>query len=194
MTKKKKTEENQESKAPECETPPITVMDIDYEKLESEASEYKDKYLRLLAESENSRKRMQKERKDMLKFAVQDVIVDILRPLDQFEKALKFAESSSEDVRNWAVGFEMIAKQFKDVFVDHGVKSYNVKEGDHFDPHYHEAVELVETEDHEAGTVIKVLSKGYTMGERTIRPAHVQVAKQTEKKQEEKLEENKDQE
>ena len=174
----KQEEEKREPKA-------ITVLDVDYERLEFEAADYKDKYLRLLAESENARRRMQKERQEMVKFAVQDIIVDFLRPLDQFETALNFAEQMSDEVKNWAIGFEMILKQFKDVFVSHGVTSYSAKEGINFDPHYHEAVELVETDEHEPGTVIKEILKGYSMGDRTIRPAHVKVAKVIDKKSEE---------
>ena len=173
-----KQEEKREPKA-------ITVLDVDYERLEFEAADYKDKYLRILAESENARRRMQKERQEMMKFAIQDIIIDFLRPLDQFETALNFAEQMSDEVKNWAIGFEMILKQFKDVFVSHGVTSYSVKEGVHFDPHYHEAVELVETDEHEPGTVIKEILKGYSIGDRTIRPAHVKVAKVVDKKSEE---------
>ena len=201
MTKKKKvSEKKKEDKKPEIkkekditpepEPKPITVLDLEYEKIKSDAEGYKDKYLRLLAETENSRRRMQKERLDMMKFAVQDMVIEMLRPLDQFETALNFAEQMSDEVKNWAIGFEMILKQFKEVFTGHGVMPYNVEIGSHFDPHHHEAVEIIETEEYESGTILKEVLRGYKMGDRTIRPAHVQVSKKPEKKVEENNKEN----
>jgi molecular chaperone GrpE len=159
--------------------------------LQEQLKEAQDKYVRLLAESENARKRMQKERHDLTQFAVENVIVEFLNPLDSFEKALKFAESSSEEVKRWAVGFEMILGQFKQVLSAHGISEFDSL-GEHFDPHMHEALEVVETDNHPPGTIIHEFAKGYKLGERVIRVARVKVAKSLDLSQEEKLENNKE--
>lgn len=144
--------------------------------LEQSLKECQDKYLRLLAESENARKRMQKEREELTKYAIENVIAEFLHPMDSFEKALRFAENMSEEVKNWAIGFEMILAQFKQVLVNHGIVPFE-SEGKHFDPHLHEAVEVIETIEHPPGTIVAEFVRGYKMGERTVRPARVKVTK-----------------
>ncbi len=127
---------------PAREPKPVTITDIELEQLKKEAAEFKDKYLRLLAESENARKRMQKERQELIQYAVQNVIVDFLNPIDHLENALKFTQQASDEVKHWAFGFQMILNQFKDVLTNNGVVAF-VSEGKPFDPHLHEAVEMV---------------------------------------------------
>ena len=144
--------------------------------LEKNLKECQEKYLRLLADSENTRKRLQKERQEHTKYAVENVIVEFLHPLDSFEKALKFAESMSNEVKNWAVGFEMILGQFKQILSNHGVVTFE-STSQHFDPHLHEAVEVVETQEYPPGTIVHEFLRGYRSGDRIIRPARVKVAK-----------------
>lgn len=189
--------EKQESPAPKVEEPPkreakpITISDLELEHLRREVHENKDKYLRLLAESENARKRLHKERLDLTQYAVQNVLVDFLNPIDHMENALKYTQNMSEDVKNWATGFQMILGQFKDVLANNGVQGFD-SVGTSFDPHLHEAVETVETENHPPGRVVEESVKGYKMGERTIRPARVKVSKALSKPQvEEEKEEQK---
>lgn len=152
------------------------------QKLREEIQECNEKYLRLLAESENSRKRMQKERQQLTQYAIENVLVEFLHPLDNFSQALAFAESMSEEVSNWAQGFEMISQQFKQVLASHGVSEFSSLH-QVFNPHLHEAIEMVETEEHPAGCVVEELLKGYKMGDRTIRPARVKVAKAPKKEE-----------
>jgi len=144
-------------------------------KLTTELNDWKDKYLRSLAESENMRKRLQKEKIESQSYAIQNVIVDFLQPLDHFEQALKKAEAQTGDVRTWAQGFEMILSQFKQILADHGVSSFDSK-GKTFDPHEHEAIETEETLAHPPGTVIEEFVRGYKLSGRVIRPAKVKVA------------------
>lgn len=154
----------------------VTMTDIELEKLQKELSEYKDKYLRLLAESENARKRLQKERQELIQYALQNIIVDFLGPIDHLENALKFSQQNSEEVKLWAKGFEMILGQFKDVLTNNNVVPFDSIE-QHFDPHFHEAVETVTTTEKAPGTVVSESLRGYRMGDKTIRPARVKVAK-----------------
>lgn len=167
---------NLEQKKQEREPKPITVMDIELEALRRENTENKDKYLRLLAETENTRKRLQKERQELIQYALQNVITDFLNPIDHMENALGYTDNMPDQIKNWAVGFKMILEQFKDVLTSNGVQPFKSL-GAHFDPHSHEAVEMVETDKQEAGTIVEESIKGYKMGDRVIRPARVKVAK-----------------
>lgn len=168
------TEDNPTSDLPE--------QDPKIDEMETSLKECQDKYLRLLAESENARKRMQKERQELMKYAVENAIAEFLAPLDSFEKALKFAEQMSDEVKHWAVGFEMILGQFKQVLNHHGVVEYT-SVGKPFDPHMHEAVEVVVSKEHPPGIVLQEFSRGYKIGERPIRVARVKVSKEEEKNQ-----------
>lgn len=187
--------EKADSKTPNGngDVPPnsVTIPATEFEKLEKEAAEYRDKYLRALAESENARKRLQKEREELVQYAVANAIVDFLHPLDNFENALKYSDQMSDDVKHWAVGFQMILKQFKEALNNNGVIPFE-SIGKPFDPHHHEAVEMVTTTESPPGTVIDESVKGYRMGKRTIRPARVRVSKSPETKNENKPQETKE--
>lgn len=162
---------------------PANITNLEVEQLKKEAAEYKDKYFRVLAEAENARKRLQKERQELVQFAVQNVIADFLNPIDNLENALGFAQQASDEVKHWALGFQMILNQFKDVLASNGavpIKSV----GAAFDPHYHEAIEMISTSDFPQGIVVSETVKGYRMGERTIRPARVKVAQAPQSEQE----------
>lgn len=171
----------------------VLLTDEELKNLQHEIVEYKDKYLRVLAEQENARKRLQKERIELSKFATESIIADMLRPIDNLENALNYAQAMSEEVRNWAIGFQMILTQFKDILSSNGVTAIEAK-GKAFDPHYHEAVEMVETEDVIPGIVMEECMRGYKMGDKTIRPARVKVSKSRAGKTEELLLEDKEEE
>jgi len=158
----------------------IDVRDLELQELRKEVKDFKDKYFRALAEQENARKRMHKERQEGTHYLIAEIILDFLAPLDQFEKALMFAEASPPEVKNWAVGFEMILQQFKEALAAQNVKSFD-SIGKPFDPHLHEAIEAIETDLHPEGTVLEEELKGYTIDERTLRPARVKVATATKK-------------
>ena len=113
---------------------------------------------------------------ELTRHAVEKVLVDFLHPLDSFEKALQFAESMSTEVKNWAIGFEMILNQFKQILTQYGMHEYH-SVGKAFDPHLHEAVEMVATTEYPPGVVIEEFVRGYKIGDRPVRAARVQVAK-----------------
>lgn len=157
----------------------VMVTDEELKGLQKELLDYKDKYLRQLADAENARKRMQKEREELTRYAVENLIVEFLNPLDNLDNALRVAQDMSDEVRNWAFGFQMILAQFKDVLAQNGVTAV-VSLGAPFDPHLHEAIEMVESADQAPGTIVEECVRGYKMGERTIRPARVKVAQAKE--------------
>lgn len=164
------------SESPPRQPKPVTVTDIELEQLKKEAFEYKDKYQRALAEAENARKRLQKEKQEMIQYALQNIFIDFLNPIDHLENALKFADQASDEVKHWALGFQMILNQFKDVLSNNGVTPFQ-SEGMRFDPLRHEAIEMVETSEYPPETIVGESLRGYMMGNRTIRPARVTVAK-----------------
>jgi len=155
------------------------------ELLKMQVKQEQDKYLRSLADMENSRKRMHREKHDATRFAVENVLGEFLTPLDSFENALNFIDQASEETQNWAKGFEMILVQFRDILSTHKVTSFS-SQGHTFDPHLHEAVEVEESGEHEDGKILQEFIKGYRCGDRILRPARVKVAKQPkiEKKKE----------
>ncbi len=157
---------DQESSIPEEKEP------VSFEK---EAQEWKDKYLRALAEIENSRKRLMREKAESQGFAIQNVIVDLLQPFDQLEMALEHADKAPQEVKAWAMGFQMILEHFRQVFSSYDVRAISGI-GHLFDPHLHEAIETEEKTDVPEGTIIQEFQKGYRMGSKTIRPAKVKVA------------------
>jgi molecular chaperone GrpE len=161
----------------------VTITDEELRNLQRETMDYKDKYLRLLADAENARKRLHKEKQEITRYAIDSIITEFLHPIDSLENALKFAKDMSADVKNWAFGFQMILSQFKDVLTANGVTPIE-SVGAHFDPHKHEAVEMVESDQHEPGIIIEELMKGYKIGDRTIRPARVKVVQLTQEQQE----------
>ncbi len=169
-TKAEENKNNQKDKT-EAKSDPKTT-----EQEKPEAIDYKDKYIRTLAEMENLRKRLQKEKLETISYVVENTISEFLPVLDNFENALKFASSSSEEVKKWASGFQMIITQFRDVLYSHGIVTFH-SEGNHFDPNFHEAMEIVETNQHSDGTILEEFSKGYKSESRVIRPAKVKVAK-----------------
>ncbi len=148
-----------------------------------ETVDYKDKYLRLLADVENSRKRMQKEKQDLVRFGIENILGEVLGPMDNLENALKHAENLTGELKNWALGFQMILAQFKDVLTQNGVISF-VSEGQRFDSTKHEAVETEETDTVPEGMILKEFVKGYCRGDHIIRPARVKVAKKLTIKEE----------
>lgn len=160
----------------QIETAPPTAEENPLQELQKQLDELKDKYLRSLAESENARKRLAKEKQDMLRFGVENAIGEFLPAIDNFENACRFSDSAKEEIKNWALGFQMILSQFKEVLHNHGIVAFH-SEGNLFDPTYHDAVELVETTDQPEGTILHEFTKGYKSASRTIRPARVKVSR-----------------
>ncbi|MCH9634127.1 MAG: Protein GrpE [Chlamydiae bacterium] len=184
--KKENEELIQEEETPQ-EPELVTIDKAELEQLQASVKEHQDKYLRLLAESENLRKRLQKEKVDLQAYARENLICEFLAPIDQLENALSFRDGVSEEVKNWMVGFDMIVTQFKDVLSQNDIRPIEAV-GRIFDPHYHEALETEENEEHPINTIIKEYVRGYQMGSRVIRPAKVKVSKrkslESEKNQE----------
>ncbi len=144
----------------------------DVEKLQKEIDHLREMYLRKLAEFDNFRKRIERERTEREKLAGLDVVQDLIPVIDNFERALEHASESSLEALEQGVG--MIAKQLLDVLERRGLEIFDPV-GELFDPESHEAIQRVEDSDLPPGTVAWVLAKGFRYGGRLLRPAMVGV-------------------
>lgn len=142
------------------------------EKLRAERDSLVDRLARMQAEFDNARKRAAKEQQDFRDYALVDTIKSIIPVLDSFDRALQTSPEKSE----FHAGMELIQKQLVDALSKLGVKPISAK-GEQFDPRYHEAIEMVDTEDAEDHTVLEELQRGYRLKERLLRPAMVRVAR-----------------
>ena len=142
------------------------------QKLKAERDSLLDRLARAQAEFDNARKRAAKEQQDFRDFATVDAIKSLLPVIDSFERALQ-AKSDAADFRS---GVELIYKQLQDVLSKLGVKAIASK-GEQFDPHVHEAIEMVETPDAADHEVLEEWQRGYKFKDRLVRPAMVKVAK-----------------
>ena len=139
--------------------------------VEQDLREFKDRYLRTLADFENFRKRSEREKQDYFKYAMAGVIKDLLPVLDNFDRALEHAEEGDD----FHKGVSLIYKQLFDVLRRHGLRVVE-ESGVRFDPNIHEGVVTEENATVPHHTVLAVLQKGYFLHDRLLRPAMVKVA------------------
>src|SRR6201988_921266 len=164
------------------ETPPAPAAEAssgtaesssaELQKLKTERDTLLDRLARAQAEFENARRRATKEQQDFRDFATVDAMKSRLPVIDSFERALQ-AKSEPADFRT---GVELIYKQLQDVLAKLGVRPITAK-GEQFDPHVHEAIEMVETSDAADHEVLEEWQRGYKFKDRLLRPAMVKVAK-----------------
>lgn len=152
--------QDEESQSSEGESP-----------LEAELAELRERHTRTLADFENFRKRVERERAQDRRYEGLGVLSDLLPILDNLGLALE-AEGDVEDLK---AGVELIAKQFQDLLRRHGVERI-AAEGMPFDPTRHDAVSRDEDPEVEVATVAEELRAGYVMGDRLVRPASVRVS------------------
>jgi molecular chaperone GrpE len=142
------------------------------QKLKAERDSLLDRLARAQAEFENARRRAVKEQQDYRDYAAADAIKSLLPAMDSLERALQ-VKADPADLRS---GVELIYKQLQDALAKLGVRAIPAK-GEQFDPHVHEAIEMVETSDAPDHEVIEELQRGYKIKDRLLRPAMVKVAK-----------------
>ncbi|MDE1921605.1 MAG: nucleotide exchange factor GrpE [Candidatus Omnitrophica bacterium] len=137
---------------------------------------YKDKYVRLLAEFDNMRKRHERERMQLIKYAHEEVIIECLKLYDDLERSLLAFKSKAEVDANLVRGLEMVYNRMKELMGKYEVRPI-VAVGKPFDPNAQEILMQQETAEFPDGTVMEELEKGYTLGGRVVRTAKVKVAK-----------------
>jgi molecular chaperone GrpE len=142
--------------------------------LQKERDDLYDRLLRKTAEFDNFRKRVERDRKEMIEWAAADVISDLLSVADDFDRALE--APAPPEARSFKAGLELIQRQLADLLKKRGVTTVEPMGAD-FDPHVHQAVAYEEVAGAREGEVVGVMAKGYKLGDRLLRPALVKVAK-----------------
>lgn len=146
------------------------------------ADEYLDQLRRMKADFENYKKRVERERMEFIKFANEELIMELLPILDNLERALNHTKVHKE-LTTFEQGIGLVKKDLEEILKKRGLFRLMVI-GSPFDPNLHEAVMQKESEDYEDQTVIEELQAGYKLGERLLRPARVVIS--TKKNKDEK--------
>lgn len=142
--------------------------------LQKDRDAYKEQFLRAVADFDNYRKRIERERRELSEYAAADVLRELLPIIDNFERALQ--APAAGDTEAFKRGVELIHKQMLDLLRKRGVTHIDALGAD-FDPNVHQAVIHEPSEDHREGEVMHELQRGYKLGDRLLRPAMVKVAK-----------------
>jgi len=164
------------------EADPFAVLQA----LQAENAELKDRLMRALAETENTRRRAEKDRSDASKFGGSGIVKELLPVLDNLGRAVGAVPpellEENDQIKNLVVGVEMTEKQFLDAFTRFNVTKIDPK-GEKFSYERHQAMSEREGTGEPAGTIVDVLQPGYMMHDRLLRPAMVIVAKGEPQKQ-----------
>lgn len=155
------------------ETPESIALERD--RLAAEKIELQNAILRLAAEFDNSRKRVERERADLIEYAAADVVKALLPVLDDFERALKTRPATARAATELVKGVELIHQHLVEALTKLGLQPIGAC-GQPFDPNLHHAIEMVHDERYEEPTVVDELQRGYTLKGRLLRPAMVRVA------------------
>ncbi len=150
-------------------------------------AELEDQIRRIIAESQNSRKRLVKQQQDVHKYRHQDILSDLAEVIDNFERAIE-SSADSRDFDTFHEGIIMIEKQFSGMLAErYGLERIGV-EGEAYDPFLHEAIMSEESSEVEEDTVKQLYQAGYRLHDRVLRPAKVVVVKPAANESEEKEE------
>ncbi|MBF0595332.1 MAG: nucleotide exchange factor GrpE, partial [Candidatus Omnitrophica bacterium] len=165
---------DEEIKNEEAPVVPEAVSEV--EKLQQELAEAKDKNIRLFAEFENMRKRHERDRAELIKYAHEEVIIEMLGFYEDFERSVVAARANPAEGVLLLKGVEMVLKRMQDLLQKYDVSEIEAA-GKKFDHTRHEALLAVESPDVEDGTILEVFQKGYIMDGRVVRTAKVKVSK-----------------
>ena len=158
------------------ESPPESV-----ECSEAEPAELRDRLMRVLAEQENFRRRLEREREDAIRFAATQLVKDLLQTADNLSRALQSVPADlpaqDETIRNLLAGVAASERALQDTFVRHGIRRIQPALGEPFDPNLHQAMFEVEGSEWPAGAIAQIVLPGYAYHERLLRPVFVGVAK-----------------
>ena len=173
----------EEAKAPEEEVPEETAGEEkagEAEATEKAAADEKaaaeaesERYMRLMAEFQNYKRRAAKEKTDTLQYANEKIVGDLLPVIDNFERALA---TETDDLEGYAKGMQLIFEQFKKALENAGLEEIKAMD-EEFDPNVHNAVMTDNIEDKDDGKITKVLQKGYKLRDKVVRPSMVAVNK-----------------
>lgn len=144
-------------------------------------AELKEQLLRVLAEQENFRRRIERERDEAIRFAATQLVKDLLQTADNLARALESVPTDPSDqhqaMQNLLAGVAASERALQDTFARHGITQIHPALGDQFDPHQHQAMFVVDAGDYEPGTIAQIVLPGYAYHERLLRPAFVGIAR-----------------
>ena len=147
------------------------------EALRVERDEYKDKFMRALADAENSRKRSEKDRREAENYGGSKLARDLLPVYDNLKRALESATDEQRDVSGALLeGVELTLRELLNVFKKHGISLISPEVGDVFDPQHHQAMFEAPLPGTTAGEIIQVTAEGFMLHDRLLRPAQVGVS------------------
>ena len=152
----------------------MAAMKAEIVTLAEKSAEYLDGWQRARAEFANYKKRVERERAQSFKNASGKVILQFLPVLDDLERAMADRPAEGNGA-SWAEGIDLVYRKLQQILEAEGVKPMDA-EGAMFDPTLHEAVVSMPSDEHESGQIIEVMQRGYTIGDRVLRPAMVRVA------------------
>lgn len=168
-------EHNNEKVVAESHNKEIEDLKKKLEEKEKETADNYEKYLRSVAEFDNYRKRMVKDKADAIKYGNEDIIKDILPFMDSLDRAL---EHDTGDIKAFKDGVALIQGQLLCCLKKHGVERIDTT-GKDFDPNFHEALMQVESDQHDDNKIVSEMEKGYLLNGRLVRPSKVCVCKKT---------------
>lgn len=168
------------SQGSEAQEEILALEGPDIAKLESDLAEARDRMLRALAETENVRRRLEREKEDTTRYAISRFAGDLLPVADNLQRALDSVPASALEENEFLAklvdGVGATARALTSVFDKYNLKRLDPT-GQVFDPNFHEVLFEIDAPDQPAGTVLQVLESGYTIGDRLLRPARVGVSK-----------------
>jgi len=167
--------ENAEGDAVTIDSPSgrVSSESSEVQKLRVERDTLIDRLARLQAEFENARKRTAREQQDFREYALADAVKALLPILDSFERALQTGSAERSEFRS---GVDLIHKQLQDALLKLGLRAIPAR-GELFDPHLHEAIEMVDTTEAADHQILEELQRGYKLKDRLLRPSMVRVAR-----------------
>ena len=174
VPREEKTHTRKEEKKGRSLEERIEELEKELEEKKKEADANYDRFLRLYAEFENYKKRIEREKEELVKFANEELIKELLPVIDNLERALDQSETSDQEALR--KGVELTLQQLLSALKKFGLQQVESK-GKAFDPNRHEAVAVEETEEHEEGIVVQEHRKAYFFKDRLIRPALVTVSR-----------------
>lgn len=167
------------AEAPDQNPAQPQTPESEIETLKQQLGETKDKYIRLFAEFDNVRKRHERERMELIKYAHEEVIIEMLGFYEDFERAVEAARKDPSGQAQLLKGVEMTLKRMQELMKKYDVKAIEAL-GKPFDHNLHEAMMVAETNEQPDNTVLEVFQKGYLLGDRVVRTAKVKVSKRVQ--------------
>ena len=174
-TQEETPEESSQTASEGAEEPAAEEADAEKAEADAKAAEEQEseRYMRLMAEFQNFKRRAAREKSDIHAYANEKIIGELLPVLDNFERAL---QTESGDLESYSKGMELIFTQLKTALEHAGLEEIKAL-GEEFDPNVHNAVMTEDSEEHEDGRISKVLQKGYKLNDKVIRPSMVAVVR-----------------